>query len=159
MEVSRKVFLEMTNYLSATSTKSSRWITMLLCLICCSSLIAAFIVGISNNRLPLALCYIAAIAIILAFVHCWRKLKYFLILISVSMLGFVVFVVLHNAVYALGQMAANLIILSRLLEFIHAVFFIIAILVCPAGFLTGVVGSIVATITYFKKKRAQNKDA
>ena len=142
----------MTNYLRTTSNKSTQRITMLLCLICFGSLIAAFIVGISGNLLGLALCYIAAISIILAFVHCWRKLKYFLILMSASLLGFVVFVVLHNAFYALGQMAANLIILSWLLEFFHAVFFIIAILVCPAGFLIGMAGSIITTITYFTKR-------
>ena len=65
---------------------------------------------------------------------------------------FFVFVVMHNVFYALGQMAADINILGHLLDCFHAVFFLIAILVCPAGFLVGVVGSIVATMTYFKKK-------
>ena len=149
----------MKSFFGPTSTKSSRRITMLLCIICCGSLMAAFIVGISGNLPGLALCYVAAISIILAFVHSWRSVKYFLILLFASLVGFAAFVVLHNVFYALGQMAANIIVLSQLLEFSHAVFFLIATLVCPAGFLIGVVGSIVATITYLKKRRTQNKAA
>ena len=133
--------------------------TLLCVIICCGSLMAAFIVGISGNPPGLVLCDVAAISIIIAFVHSWRRVKYFFILLSASLVGFFVFVVLHNAFYTLGQIAADINILGRMLDFFHAVFFLIAILVCPAGFLVGVVGGIVTTITYFKKKRAQNNDA
>ncbi len=128
-------------------------------MICCGSLIAAFIVGISNNLPGLALCYVAAISIILAFVHTWRRLKYFLILASVSLVGFAICVILHNVFYAVSRMAGDIIVLSRLLEFSHAVFFIIAIFICPAGFLIGAVGSIVTAITYFKKRRIDGRSA
>ena len=148
----------MKKYLGSTSTKSSRMVTWLWVVICCGSLMAAFIVGISGNLPGLALCYVAAISIILALVHSWRRVKYFFILLSASLVGFFVFVVLHNVFYGLGQMAADINILGQLLDFFHAVFFIIATLVCPVGFLVGVVGCIVTTIMYFKKKWAQNKD-
>ena len=121
------------------------------------SLVAAFIVGISGNLPGLALCYVAAISIVLAFVHRWRKVWKFLILLGASLVGFGVFVVLHNVFYGLAQMAADIIVLSWLLEFFHAVFFIIATLVCPAGFLIGVVGGIVTTITYSKKDQTKCK--
>ena len=149
----------MKNYLRSTNTKGSRRIKLLWMVICCGSLIAAFIVGINGNLLDQTLCYIAAISIILAFIHSWRRVKYFFILLGASLVGFFVFVVLHNVFYGLGQIAADINILGQLLDFLHAVFFVIAVLVCPAGASIGVVGSMVTAITYFKKRRVRSKDA
>ena len=143
----------MTNFLRPTSTKSNRMVTLLWCAICCGCLIAAFIVGVSDNLPGLMLCYAATISVILAFVRSWRRAKYFFILSCASLVGFVVFVVLHNVFYGLARMAADIIVLGRLLEFFHAVFFLVAILVCPAGLLIGVVGSAVTIITYFIRKK------
>ena len=78
-------------------------------------------------------------------------LKKFLLLTGASSAGFIVSILLHNAIYGL---------------FIHffgadfwnggdePVFFIMAIVVCPIGFLVGVVGSIVLAI---KKDRMAKK--
>ena len=78
-------------------------------------------------------------------------LKKFLLLTGASSAGFIVSVLLHNAIYGL---------------FIHffgadfwnggdePVFFIMAIFVCPIGFLVGAVGSIVLAI---KKGRMTEK--
>ena len=60
-------------------------------------------------------------------------LKKFLLLTGGSTVGFLVFVFLHN-------------IVSALFNTEEPVFFIIAIIVCPIGFLVGAVGSIVLTI-------------
>jgi len=43
--------------------------------------------------------------------------------------------------------------LRQLLEILHAAFFIIATLICPAGFLVGVIGSVVAAIVRLNIKR------
>jgi hypothetical protein len=56
-------------------------------------------------------------------------LKKFLILTEASLVGFPVFVLLHNAV-------------SGLLNTEEAVFFILAVPVCPLVFLVGIVGTI-----------------
>jgi hypothetical protein len=140
-----------------TGAKNSRKITLFWCVICGGSLMAAFIVGISGNMPGLVLCYVAAISIILAFVHTWKRVKLFLFLSGGALAGFVVFAVLHNLFYAFGQMAANIIVLKQLLESLHVIFFVAAVLVCPAGFLIGVVGSIVTAIMYSKRRRIQNK--
>ena len=70
-------------------------------------------------------------------------LKKFLILTAASFVGFFVFVLLHNLVYGL---------------FIHffgadfwnggdePFFFILAVIVCPLGFLVGAIGSIVIVV-------------
>lgn len=133
--------------------------TLLWVVLCCGSLIAAFIVGISGNLPGLALCYVAAISIILAFVHFWRRVKYFLILVGASAVGFFVFALSHNVFYGLGIMASDIIVLHHLLEVLHVASFLIAIFVCPAGFLVGVVGSAVTVITCFKKRRTQSRPA
>ncbi len=78
------------------------------------------------------------------------KLKLFLLLTGSSIVGFFVFVILHNLFYALGIITGHITVLKYLMEIIHVVFFIIAVLICPIGFLVGAIGSIVLLI---KKKR------
>jgi hypothetical protein len=77
--------------------------------------------------------------------------KSFLVLSAVSLVGFGVFVVLHNLFYGLAKLAADIIVLKYPLEFLHAVFFIIAVLICPSGLAIGAVGSLLAAIVYFRK--------
>jgi hypothetical protein len=59
--------------------------------------------------------------------------KFFLLLTGSSAAGFVVFVFLHN-------------IVSALFNIEEAVFFILATIVCPLGFLASAVGSIVLVL-------------
>ncbi len=71
-----------------------------------------------------------------------QPLKKYLLLTSVSAVGVLVFVFLHNAFYALGVVAENIKILKILAEAFHVIFFFIAIIIAPIGFLVGVIGSI-----------------
>lgn len=142
----------MKSFFGPRSGKSSQRATVVWVVLCCGFLIAAFIVGISNNLPGLALCYAAAISVILAFTHTWRKVKYFLILLGTSAVGFGVFVILHNVFYGLGEMAGDVIVLSWLLEFLHVAFFLIAIFVCPAGFLVGVLFLVCWWMVELQKK-------
>jgi len=71
------------------------------------------------------------------------RLKKFLILTGASAAGFFVSVLLHNFFYALAVIARQIVVLNSLMEIFHVAFFIVAIFVCPIGFLIGVVGSIV----------------
>lgn len=78
-------------------------------------------------------------------------LKKFLFLTGLSAAGFFVGVFLHNAFYALGTVTNQIVILGHLAEILDVAFFLIAVLACPLGFLTGAVGSIILLI---KKRRA-----
>jgi hypothetical protein len=60
-------------------------------------------------------------------------LKKFLLLTGASIVGFLISGILHN-------------VISGLTNFEEPVFFIIAIIVCPIGFLVGAIGSIVLTV-------------
>lgn len=73
-------------------------------------------------------------------------LKKFLILTGASSTGFFVSIFLHNMFYALNTITSHIIVLKYLTEVIHVGFFIIAIPVCPIGFLVGIIGSIVLII-------------
>lgn len=72
-----------------------------------------------------------------------NKLKKFLILTGASTIGFFFFIILHNAFYALNTMTREVFILNYIIEDLHIIFFLIAIFVCPIGFLVGVISSIV----------------
>jgi hypothetical protein len=61
------------------------------------------------------------------------KIKRFLLLTGASAAGLPLFVVLHN-------------VISGLFNIEEAVFFILATLVCPLGFLVGAIGTIVLTV-------------
>ena len=79
------------------------------------------------------------------------NLKKFLLLTGVSASGFFVGILLHNVFYGLGIMAKNITLLSYLLEALHVVFFIIAMIICPVGFLIGTIGSM---ILFRKEKKS-----
>ena len=70
-----------------------------------------------------------------------RRSKIFLLLTEASFVGLPVFGILHNAV-------------SGLTNFEEPVFFILATIVCPVGFLVGAIGSIVLRV---KKSRTEKK--
>lgn len=77
-------------------------------------------------------------------------LKKFLILTGASAAGFFVFVFLHNAIYGLFILWFGADFWDRIGIGDEPVFFLMATIVCPIGFLVGVAGSIVLTI---KKSR------
>ena len=74
------------------------------------------------------------------------RLKKFLILTGSSAFGFFIFVALHNAFYAFGIITKETLVLHYLMEGLSVVFFLTAIIVCPIGFLVGVIGSIILLI-------------
>ena len=116
------------------------------------SLISALAIGIDDNPPGIALFYIAVISLILAFVHPWRKVKNFLNLAIASLIGFLVFVVLHNLLDALGEMT-DIALLSQIIQFFSGASFNIALLVCPVGLLIGFAGG---TVLFFKNKKRPN---
>lgn len=75
-------------------------------------------------------------------IHKWRKPKSSLILMISSVVGFVVFALLHNVFYAIGIKGAAIPGVSGLMEILGGVSFLIAIVLCPAGAVVGAVGSL-----------------
>ncbi len=71
------------------------------------------------------------------------KLKKFLILTGLAATGFFVSVFLHNAFYALAIITSQIFILNYIMEILHVTFFFIGVLICPLGFLVGLIGSLI----------------
>ena len=138
--------------------RKRNWKITLALLLACAVLLAVVFggrVGFGpNDLLPTGavLTYTAAVALVLAFVHRWRRARKFLILAAASVAGFFLFAVLENLSYALGQMAADASFGRHLGEFFHGFFFCIALLVCPAGVFVGIVGSFVVAAVNFRKR-------
>jgi hypothetical protein len=106
--------------------------------------IAAALVGITDNPPGIVLALAAALALVLAFVHPWRTPRQFGRLLLASVLGFVLFVVLHNVFEALAGMVEDIAVLHGLLEGLGGAAFILATLICPPAFLVSVVALVVA---------------
>lgn len=77
------------------------------------------------------------------------RLKKFLILTGACSTGFLVSIILHNLIYGLFIVLFGADFWTRIGLGDEPLFFIIAIIICPIGFLVGVIGSIVL---FIKKK-------
>jgi len=78
------------------------------------------------------------------------KHRKFLLLTGVSAAGFFVSIFLHNFFYALAIVSSQIVVLKYIFEFLHTVFFLLAIPICPLGFLVGAIGS---TIIFVRKRK------
>lgn len=141
-------------FLAKVGNVRLKWPTALLLVFGGGALIAAFLIGVSDNLPGLALVYAAVTAFLLAWAHTWRSLKRFLVLLGLSLLGFPLAVVLHNLFYALAELAAEFAGLAWVLGMLEVAFFLVAILVCPPGILVGAVGSVVLAIHRFRQNRS-----
>jgi len=71
------------------------------------------------------------------------RLRKFFLLTGASSAGFFLFVLLHNAFYALNVVSNHIPVIGPLTDFLHVAFFFVAVPICPLGFLVGVVGTII----------------
>ena len=106
--------------------------------------VAALAVGIADNLPGIALLFGAIICWTLAVVRRWSRPKSFLGLALGAAVGFLVFAVLHNVFYGLGQMATDRPFLHGLCEVLHVVSFPLAVIVAPPVLVLGLVGRLVS---------------
>ena len=71
------------------------------------------------------------------------KRKFFLLISGFSSAGFLLGVVLHNLLYALGTITENLGILNKIINFFSVAFFLAATIICPVGFIVGMSGTLI----------------
>ena len=128
------------------STPHNKIRSLIFLLICGLLVIVAIGVGIDDNLPGILIAYLAAIAFVLTFVHPWKTSRQFRRLLYTSILGFVVFVLLHNVFETIASNSYGSCVAQALLNFAGAAFFIIATLVCPSGLLIGIIGMVVTTI-------------
>lgn len=124
---------------------SKRELTAVFVVLGCVQVGAAALVGVSDNPPGIALLYGGIVCSILAVVHRWRRPRSFLLLFAVSALGFLVFAVLHNLLYAIG-VHTSVPWLRSALEVLHVTCFLIALLLCPAALAVGLVGWVATVL-------------
>ena len=108
------------------------------------SMVAAMIVSIPDNPPGIILSFMSSILFILAFTYNWKKPKPYILLLISSVFGFVLFAVLHNVFEVIGK--------GTFWEVIGAFFFLLAIFLCPAGIIIGIIGGIVTAIKSEREK-------
>jgi len=116
--------------------------------------IVGLMISSTHNSLAVILMFSGIAICVTAYVYRWRDPVWFLILLGFSIVGFPLFVVLHNAFYAVGQIGRNIYLLKSIFEVLHAVSFIIAIGVCPIGVVVGITGLMVTSLVRWKQRRA-----
>ena len=134
--VSIKIFFERQNYVCCFKKR----ITLILLVLSVISMVCAIIIGISDNPPGILLCFLASILFILSFSHSWRKPKPYLILLIISLVGFIVLAVLINIFE--GRVSGTL------FDIIGTFTFIVATMLSPVGIIIGGIGSLV---TYYKR--------
>jgi hypothetical protein len=135
----------------AFSTPHNRKRTFLFLAACCVLAIGAALVKVSDNPPGIVLALLAAAAFILAFVHPWRTARQYRIFFFASVLGFVLFAILHNVFEAVASKAASVGIVHGVLEGVGVAAFLLAIMVCPAAMLVGAVGWVI-TLTRDRRR-------
>ncbi|MBI5730821.1 MAG: hypothetical protein HY963_06765 [Ignavibacteriales bacterium] len=105
-------------------------------------IVMAFVIGINDNPPGLLLLFLGSITLLLAFIHHWKESKKFKRLTFASIIGFIVFVILHNLFDGLSQMFSAKSLLQILINGLGVAFFLFAIFLCPAGLIVGAWGWI-----------------
>jgi hypothetical protein len=132
-----------TAIIDAFSTPRNTIKTLILLAICGLSAIASAVVGIDDNLPGILLAFLAAIAFVLAFAHPWRTARKFMFIILASVLSFVLFVTLNIMFDSVAQDPTTSGALLYLIQSpaINALNLII-IMISPAAFIVGTVGSV-----------------
>ena len=129
--------------IDAFSTPRNRITTFILLAICGLLAIAAVAVGIDDNPPGILLAFLAATAFVLAFAHSWRTARKFMFLLLASVLGFVLFIILNIIFDSVAQNPATSGALQDLIQSPFAnTLSLIIVMVCPAAFIVGAVGSV-----------------
>lgn len=129
--------------LKALATPQHRRVTLIFLAVFCLAAIATLAIGLDGNTLALVLAFVAATALVIAFVHPWRRAREFKYLFYASGLGFGVFVLLHNFLEAGALATASVGPLYAILQGLSIVAFLAAVFVCPPAMVIGLGGVLI----------------
>jgi len=110
------------------------------------SFAVTLIVGVADNPMGIGLLLLSIVLVVAAFVHHWRRPRPFVKMAIFSLAGIAVFAILHNVFYAFGELSRDLPVLPAIFDVLHVASFLIAIIVCPAGVVTGLLGAIITRL-------------
>ena len=105
---------------------------------------AALAVGIDDNLPGVALLYLGAAAVVLAFTHSLRTTRQFRRLALSAVATFAVSAVLHNVLEFGAQMLGVETVVGRALDVVQTAFFLAAVLLCPIALIVAAIGWVAA---------------
>ena len=105
-------------------------------------LVAALLVGVSDNPPGIFLLYGSALAFVLAATYRWKDPKKFGYLLLGSSVGFILLVVIHNFAEVGAERIPHLPVLAFILTAISVIAFLLALFACPWGCVVGILGAI-----------------
>lgn len=117
-----------------------------------TTLIISFIVGIDDNLPGVILLYLSSIFLVLTLIFQWKNNDRYLYLILGSILGLILFGLLHNLFEVLEQNIKSESI-SIIVNYIGIGFFFIALFLAPSALIVGIFGIFINKIS--KKWYAQ----
>ena len=129
--------------LEALSTPLNRQRTYLLLALCAALAIVSGVIGISDNPPGVLCAFLSAVAFFLAFTHPWKTTIQFRRLFRLAGLSFIVSAALHIVFDLLAARAGHAGLIRGLLDGAGAVFFVVALLLCPPGLFVGAVGAVI----------------
>ena len=139
--------------INALSTYHNRKLSIIYLTACCISAMAAAVSGIEDNAPGILCAFIAAVALVLAFVHPWRTAKQYSLLLLGAVLCFVISGVLHNVFHGIAGNMESAQMLQKILEGLGDTAFYLAVLVCPPAVIVGLVGSVTMIIRKHHRPR------
>ena len=142
----------MRNHFKVLFSDKNRRLTLLLLALAILAITIGLIIGISDNPPGIIILYVGIILLIISLVYIWRKIRPFLILLIVSIVGVPVFAVLHNIFYGIAELTSNIKLLPEILSFFDVMSFLIALIICPSAIIVGMGGVLILLV---KRKNSE----
>ena len=133
--------------LEAFTTPQRRRVTVIFLAVFCLAAAATLALGLDGNTPGLAAAWLAATALVLAFVHPRRRPRQFVYVLYAAGLGFVLFVVLHNVLDVAAGAVTGFRPLHAVLQTFSVIAFLGAVFVCPPAFAIGLAGALITLLT------------
>lgn len=105
--------------------------------------ITAVILGVADNPPGITALYAAVFCLAAAWIWNFPAPRDYWIMFLIALAGFPVGVVLHNLFYGLGTLVTGVPVLKELIEFLHVIFFLAAVVAAGPAALASLIGGVV----------------
>jgi len=109
-------------------------------------LITALLIGAENRIVTFSILIVSVALIMLTYVHTWRKVSRFQLLLVFSIIGLFFFIMLYNLFAGMAEVSTNHNIVQFILEYLSLFSFYVSIIICPAGIIIGFIGMAIKTV-------------
>jgi uncharacterized membrane protein len=117
-------------------------------------ILTGFVIGIADNPTGISFLFVGMVSMVFSFTQMQNGYRIYLKLFIVSLIGFIISVLLHNLLYAFAEINHDVSVIYNMINFVSALYFILAVIIFPVTAFVGLTGFIV---TYMKNKKYSNK--